>query len=263
MEWLDHMVLLCLTSRMSTMPFGWLLVWKGDAVTCLFSVCWKEPSSPLKGGSSEHGMPLITNTVAHSVSGCWLGCPVRERVPRVRPQEQPTGRAPTHSGFTHSQTSRHLSRRDRCELPWQCPCGFTVGTGQPHCTMWVPRKQARVSRMDVSSKASVWVVSYTHVHAVPDCPGGWPPPPGPSWSFYSVRISHLLAGAWRSDLAEGKASSTLTSVVGCGHPERLPSAGERVPGFLPAPGAWGDRLNRAHGRQNHSQPFKMVPIRSE
>lgn len=100
-------------------------------------------------------------------------------------------------------------------------CAYTVGTGQPHCTMWVPRKQARVSRMGVSSKASVWVVPSIHmsmlyptVREVGRLHLG-------SLEFLFSEYFPLLAGAWSGDLAEGKASSTLTSVVGCGHPERL------------------------------------------
>lgn len=208
------------------------MVWfgRGDAVTLPFSVCWKEPSSPLKGGSSEHG------NVSHNQHGStqcllaagWavrLGAGTQSQAPR----EQPTGRAPHHSrGFSfHSQTSRHLSRRDRCELPWQCPvwvhCGdwaaplHHVGPQEPGLDT-----QARVSRMDVSSEASVWVVPSIHmsmlyptVREVGRLHLG-------SLEFLFSAYFPLLAGAWSGDLAEGKASSTLTSVVGCGHPERLP-----------------------------------------
>lgn len=180
-----------------------------------FSVCWKEPSSPLKGGSSEHGNASHNQ---HGSTQCllaagWavrLGAGTQSQAPR----EQPTGRAPHHSrGFSfHSQTSRHLSRRDRCELPWQCPVWV-------HCGDWaaplhhVGPQEAGQGIQDGRELQglSVGCVLHTHVHAVPDCPGGWPPPPG--LSGVSIQCVFPTAGGcleWRLSRGQGFFHSHLS-----------------------------------------------------
>lgn len=189
---------------------------------CLI-LCLKEPSSPLKGGLSEdvnashdkHGSTWCLLAAGWAVP---LGAGTQSRAPR----EQPTGRAPHHSrGFSfHSETRGHLGRGDRCRLPWPC-VGTLWGLGSP-CTMWVPGKQARVSRMDMSSRASLWVVPSTHMSMLyPTVREDGPLHLG-SLEFLFSAYFPLLVGAWSGDLAKGKASCTLTSLVGCGHPERLP-----------------------------------------
>lgn len=76
--------------------------------------------------------------------------------------------------------------------------------------------------MDMSSRASLWVVPSTHMSVLyPAVREVGRLHPG-SLEFVFSAYFPLPVGAWSGDLAKGKASCTLTSLVGRGHPERLP-----------------------------------------
>ena len=179
---------------------------------CLI-LCLKEPSSPLKGGSSEdvnashdkHGSTWCLLAAGWAVP---LGAGTQSRAPR----EQPTGRAPHHSrGFSfHSETSGHLGRGDRCRLPWPC-VGTLWGLGSP--LHHVGPREAGESVQDGHELQgfTVGCALHTHVRVVPDCPGGRPPPPGVSG--IPIQCIFPIAGGcleWRLSQGQGFLHSHLT-----------------------------------------------------
>ena len=202
------------------------MVWSGsgDAAALPYSVCLKEPSSPLKGGSSEdvsapHNQHGSTRCLLAAGWAVWSGAGTQSQAPR----EQPTGRAAPLGALVSVQRQAGTWAEETGKgCLGSALCGYTVGTGQPHCTMWIPRKQARVSRMDMSSRASLWVVPSTHMSVLYPTVREVGPLHLGSLEFLFGAYFPLPVGAWSGDLAKGKASSTLTSVVGRGHPERLP-----------------------------------------